>query len=545
MVQIFNPKREKVFEKEFTTDEFGGLDGEFPLPKGTALGVYQLLVVNHGGGSFRVEEYKKPEFDVKIEAPKEPVSLGEKITAAIQAKYFFGAPVTKARVKYKVLRTSYSAAWHPPAPWDWFYGKGYWWFASDYAWYPGWRNWGCSRPVQAWWGRAQQPPEVVIENEVPIGADGTVKVEIDTLAAKELHGDADHQYSITAEVVDESRRTIVGTGKVLVARKPFRVFAWVDRGHYRVGDDVEARFEAHTLDQKPVEGTGVLKLFSITYNDKSEPVEKLIETWNLDTDAQGQARQQFRAAQKGQYRLSYTVTDTKEHAIEGGYVFVVRGDNFDGHEFRFNDIELVTDKREYAPGEKVKLMINTNRAGGAVLLFLRPANGVYLAPKLILLAGKSTIEDVAVVQKDMPNFFIEAMTIASGKLHTEVREVVVPPEKRVLNVAVLPSQEEYKPGAEAKVKLQLTDASGKPFVGSTVLSIYDKSVEYISGGSNVPEIREFFWKWRRAHYPQTESTLDRWFYNLLKNGELAMSNLGIFGEELLQDGDESTDGRKG
>src|SRR5262249_41091585 len=149
------------------------------------------------------------------------------------------------------------------------------------------------------------------------------------------------------------------------------------------------------------------------------------------------------------------------------------------------------------PGDTVRLLINTNRAGGAVALFLRPASGVYLPPKIIRLDGKSTVQDVAVVQQDMPNFFIEALTIASGKLHTEVREVVVPPERRVLNVAVLPSREEYRPGAPAKVKLQLTDAAGKPIVGSTVLSIYDKSLEYISGGSNVAEIREFFWKWRR------------------------------------------------
>ena len=534
-VQINNPKGEKVFEKALTTDEFGGLDGEFPLAKGTALGVYSLMIVNHGGGSFRVEEYKKPEFDVRVDAPKEPVSLGEKITATIQAKYFFGAPVTKAKVKYKVLRSNYSATWHPPGIWDWFYGRGYWWFAYDYGWYPGWRNWGCVRPIQAWWGRAQQPPEVIVETEVPVGADGTVKVEIDTLPAKELHGDSDHQYSITAEVVDESRRTIVGTGKVLVARKPFKVFSWVDRGHYRAGDDVTAQFQAQTLDQKPVTGKGVLKLFSITYDAKNAPVEKVVEQWNLDTDAQGSARQQFRAAEKGQYRLSYTVTDAKDHAIEGGYVFVVRGDTFDGREFRFNDIELVTDKREYAPGETVKLMINTNRANGAVALFLRPSNGVYLPPKIIRLDGKSTVEEVAVVQKDMPNFFIEAFTIAAGKIHTELREVIVPPEKRVLNVAVLPSQEEYLPGAAAKVKVQLSDAAGKPFVGSTVLSIYDKSVEYISGGSNVPEIREFFWKWRRTHHPQTETTLDRWFYNLLKNGELAMATLGVFGDQVVEE----------
>src|SRR5438132_10533976 len=86
---------------------------------------------------------------------------------------------------------------------DWLYGRGYWWFASDYAWYPGWREWGCARPVPPWWGPGgYRPPEVVIENEVEIGPDGTVPVAIDTKPAKELHGDQDHQYAITAEVVD-------------------------------------------------------------------------------------------------------------------------------------------------------------------------------------------------------------------------------------------------------------------------------------------------------------------------------------------------------
>ncbi len=63
--------------------------------------------------------------------------------------------------------------------------------------------------------------------------------------------------------------------------------------------------------------------------------------------------------------------------------------------------------------------------------------------------------------------------------------------------------------------MKLTDAAGKPFVGSTVLSIFDKSVEYISGGSNVADIKEFFWKWRREHRPYVETNLDRWFANLV------------------------------
>src|SRR5581483_12007301 len=100
-----------------------------------------------------------------------------------------------------------------------------------YAWYPGFRSWGCLRPTPWWWPVHHEPPELVAEQEVEIGPDGTVSIEIDTLPAKELHGDQDHSYQITAEVTDESRRTIVGTGSVLVARDPFRVTVWVDRGY--------------------------------------------------------------------------------------------------------------------------------------------------------------------------------------------------------------------------------------------------------------------------------------------------------------------------
>ena len=542
-VRINDPRGQKVFEKQYKTDAWGGLQGEYALPKDAMLGRYRIYTTNHhGGSSFRVEEYKKPEFEVSVEAPKLPVMLGEKITATIQAKYFFGAPVTKAKVKYKVMRSDYSASWYPVAPWDWFYGPGYWWYAYDYTWYPGWYEWGCKRPRFVWWrwGWRRNPPEVVMENEVKIGADGTVKIEIDTGIAKELHGDTDHKYEITAEIVDESRRTIVGTGSVMVARKPFKVYGWVDRGHYRIGDVIHADFNAQTLDNRPVKGKGKLRLLRITYKD-NEPVEDVVQKWDLDTDDEGRATKQMKAHKAGQYRLSYKVTDAKNHTIEGGYVFIIAGQGFDGGDFRFNDIELVTNKREYNPGEKVKLRVNTNRIGSTVLLFVRPSNGVYLPPKVIRMKGKSVEEEILITKKDMPNFFVEAITISGGKLYTDMREVIVPPEKRVLKVEVRPSKKKYKPGEKATVKVKLTDFSGEPFVGSMVAAIYDKSVEYISGGSNVPEIKAFFWKWRRSHYARTEHTLARRFGDLTP----AMRYLGVFGATVVEEGfdeDKKSDG---
>ncbi|MFH0939355.1 MAG: alpha-2-macroglobulin family protein, partial [Planctomycetota bacterium] len=539
-----------IFEKSFTTDAYGGLDGELLLPKDATLGQYQIQIPNRGGsaGSFRVEEYKKPEFEVKIVAPTEPIMLGEKISATITGKYYFGAPVTEAKVKYKVLRYDYSANWYPRGLWDWFYEPGYWWFAYDYAWYPGWRDWGCKRPICWWWGRSFAPPEVVIENEVPIGPDGTLKVDIDTALAKVTRGHTDHKYEITAEITDQSRRTIVGIGNVMVARKPFKVYAWLNRGHYRLGDVIEAHFSAQTLDNKPVKGKGVLKLFKITYDKDNKPVETVAQEWPLDTNEEGAARQQLKATKTGQYRISYKVTDDKQREIEGGYVFCITGEGFDGSQFRFNDIELMTDKREYKPGDNLQLMINTNRAASTVLLFVRPANGVYLAPKMLRMKGKSLLEQIEIAKKDMPNFFIEAVTVANGRIFSEMREVVVPPESRVLNVEVLPSAKEYKPGEQAKVKVKLTDITGKPIAGSSVITVYDKSVEYISGGSNVPEIKSFFWKWRRQHQPHIESNLQINSQNLRRRDDPTMSFLGVFGgmNDLIDaDGAVLLDERKG
>ena len=542
-VEIHNPKGEKILEKAFSSDAYGGIEGELDLPADAMLGVYRLAIVRRGGGSFRVEEYKKPEFEVTVDAPAEPVMLGQRIEATIKAKYYFGSPVTNAKVKYKVTRTKRAERWYPLGPWDWLYGAGYWWFAADYEWYPGWRDWGCWRPLPFWMPASRQPPEVIADREAPIGPDGTVKVEIDTAPTKALYPNDDHQYTITAEVVDQSRRTIVGSGQVLVGRKPFAVTVWTGRGYYRAGDTVQVRVAARRLDGKRVQGQGKLELLAIRYQD-GKPVETAVERWDLATNEEGAARMQVRAAQAGQYRLAYTLADAQGQSVTGGYVFSVMGAGSD-EQFRFNALELIPDKAEYQPDEKVRLLVNAARRNGTVLLFVRPSNGVYLPPQILRLEGKSRVQEITVAKKDMPNFFVEALTIADGRVHSEVKEIIVPPEKRVLNVTVEPSQDSYRPGQDATVRLRLTDFHGQPFVGSTVVAIYDKSVEYVSGGSNVPDIKAFFWKWRRRHNPQTESSLQRGGGNIDQPDKPGMSDVGVFGHEMMAEVGAGFNGRGG
>ena len=165
--------------------------------------------------------------------------LGEKIEATITAKYYFGSPVTKAKVKYKINRTTHSEQWYPCGTVGLVLRPGLLVVRLRLHVVSGLARLGLLRGRCRSGGRGPiSRPSWWPISEVSVGPDGTVKVQIDTGVAKAIHRDQDHSYSITAEVIDESRRTIVGSGTVLVARKPFTVYAWVDRGYYRIGDTI-------------------------------------------------------------------------------------------------------------------------------------------------------------------------------------------------------------------------------------------------------------------------------------------------------------------
>ncbi|MDR1925177.1 MAG: hypothetical protein LBQ66_12470, partial [Planctomycetaceae bacterium] len=136
--KIYDPQGKIFLEKNnVKLDDYGGMTATFNLPKKAALGSYRINFmspidnrhIDHGGAYFRVEEYKKPEYEVMIDSPVEPMTLGDKFNVKISAKYFFGSPVTEATVRYKVLRNRVDMSWYPVRLWDWFYGNGYSWFA--------------------------------------------------------------------------------------------------------------------------------------------------------------------------------------------------------------------------------------------------------------------------------------------------------------------------------------------------------------------------------------------------------------------------------
>src|SRR5690606_23801376 len=155
-------------------------------------------------------------------------------------------------------------------------------------------------------------------------------------------------------------------------------------------------------------------------------------------------------------RVTYILQNKQGNQIEGSYVFSVIGDarELKDGDYRFHELELIPDKKQYAPGEIVRLMINSNNEDANILLFLRPQGGVDDDRKLINLKGKSAFVEIAVATTDMRNLFVEAVTIIDGEVYTEVKEIIIPPAERVLNVELTPNKTEFLPGEKATMEVK-------------------------------------------------------------------------------------------
>ena len=103
VVKLMDADHREVSKQEVKTDEFGTFQGMFELPKSGKMGVYRLQT-DRGSATFRVEEYKRPTFDVKFDEVKTAYRAGDSIRVTGVARTFAGAPVQGAKVSYRVVR---------------------------------------------------------------------------------------------------------------------------------------------------------------------------------------------------------------------------------------------------------------------------------------------------------------------------------------------------------------------------------------------------------------------------------------------------------
>lgn len=481
-------------------DDFGGVEFKWTSDASSKLGAYFIIIESsyQQVNGFRIEEYKKPEYEIKLDVPEKTFKLGDKIPVTINVDYYFGGPVTDAELEINVKRSGFNSIIWPVYRWDWLYGSAeYWWFYDNYYWHPAWRKCGCIKPG-FFGGFRDGGQEVVLTTKGTVGENGTYEFVIDTEPAKLMLGDRDHRYEISVTARDKSRRTISSTKSVVVPCKPFNLCVYGEHGFYKTGENAEFKCQAKTADGKPVKGKGKVSVFQIFRNDAGDISEKTLSQENADTDVNGMASYMFVPEKQGQYRIEWTVEDVSGQTADGTCIFNVLGAASELH--KYNGLELIPQLKEYAPGQALELMVNTDQPDSTVMLFVRPSHGICPRPQIIRMKGQSEIIIIPIVESDQPNFYVEAYTLYDGILHTAMRNIAVPPADKILNVQI-ESVDELKPGATNTVKIHVTDMNGKPVHGRLALAAYDRSIDYFAGNAKRP-FHEI-WNWRRYHHMNT------------------------------------------
>src|SRR6185437_4537787 len=406
----------QVFSTGATVSSFGTIHGDFPLAQDATLGYYSITVkYGEGGfygmnGGFNVEEYKKPEYEVRITPDKGRVLQGETATATIEAKYFFGEPVAGADVHSVVPRSPY---W-----------SGLFEYDDDFDDYDGYYGDG------GYYGQSSDQPEYdyggqqLSEQTGKLDANGRLKITIPT-TVNEHKGD--FRYRIEARVTDASRREIAGFNSVVATYGSFHMGAQTDKYMYQPGDTIRVTTVAKDYDDKPVETAFHAELVRHDYRNREDTV---LETKDGKTDKNGQAMVQFASAKAGGTNIKITAKTPEGREIETQtWLWVAGGEGWWWNQDT-SRVQIVADKKSYKPGETAHLALMTNLPNVSQTHLLVTTEGRTIQSKRVVTAsGASTMVDIPITSENQPNVYVSVTFVNDNTLYTGSKNLNVPAEQ--------------------------------------------------------------------------------------------------------------------
>ena len=535
-VQITGPERTPLLSQTFTLNQYGSFSGAYEVPPEASLGYYSIratldgrMVGMHG---FRVGEYRKPEFEVKVAVERGQYLQGESLRASVNARYYFGAPVSGGKVSFHVFRARYI----PPFWMDYFEGEG--------------GDEGGGEETDSEYGRRYySPPEQVHQSEATLDADGKAQIELPTEIDP---GRQNFVYHVQAEVTDAGDRQVSGAGYAQVLYSDLGVFGQTDRYVYKPAETVETTFRALDQQGKPQRARLEVTLLRHQWiTNRSQNVE--LRKAAVDTDASGIARFSFQPDTPGSFIVRGETKDTRGRVVRGEVWCWVSGRDFafGGEGYGMSRIRMIPDKKKYKPGDTARVLLSLPESGkpergspgsgapesGTHLLITTEGRQVYSA-WVAKADSPSLTVDVPITPQLSPNFYLAVAYVKNNRLYEASQNINVPSDEKKLSVEISSDQSQYRPGQPAAYTVLTRDAAGRPVSAEVSLGVVDEAI-YAIQPENAADIYRFFFPTRYSRVI-TRYSRDYYFYGY--SGEKRMQL--VFARRPYQLADFKAEGEK-
>lgn len=467
-VSVRDARNNVVSTASLSPSHFGTISGSFTLADEPSLGEYQLELLLDGDTyrqSFKVEEYRKPEYAVTVSTEDSYYVSGDLITVTVAADYYFGQPVAEASVDFVLYKRSNS------------YGSNY----------PAWRTTGTTDEQGRW---------VTVINSAD-------------------YASRDSTFTFKATVSDESNLESQGESRVPVYYTEYGLTTSLDKYGYEPGESISVTLRAEGRDGSPVVGEP-LSVSALSWRNGSyQEVTSTLGT----TDELGEARVAFQIPTTGWYRLEAQGRDERGRTVTArNWFWVYRHDWGWGYEYEAEDeITISADKDSYAPGEIAQLLVRSPVTGTALLSLERGRTHdqypIFLSDTVTLLSlpieaeyAPNVFATISIFQPGWePEGWYGEESTPEGRLLLDSTELVVPVTDKTLQVELVPDKTTYQPRDDVTFSVQVKDERGNPVVAEVSLGLVDEAIYALSEELSA-DIHETFYG-PRAHSVVTYDSL--------------------------------------
>ena len=503
-VVVHDSQGNNLYEDRLPLNDFGSFFGELTLGDEAALGNYYIEAMTeepsfYVGESFQVAEYRKPEFLVDVVTDRDSYIQGDTVAVNVEASYFFGGPLRDAEVRWSLLRQNYHFHWD----------GGGWWDFNDLD----LEDW--QRPATAFGelvsqGRARTDSEGRLAFQIPANISDKRMSQVFTIEASVVDAN-DQEVSARASAIVHKGLFYVGLqpqGYVGSAGKEMSVnVVTVDPGGDTVaGVGLDVAFYEHrwfTVQERDPDGR-------LRWVSKAE--DTLVAETEVVTDGDGRAVASFVPEKGGAYRVRATGRDQRGNEVSASTYLWVSSRDFTPWPRANNDrIELVPDKKSYAPGDMANILVPSPYQGETKAL-LTIERGHIMEYRVLTLRSNSEQVAIPITSQHVPNVYVsvfiikgqdETNPLASFKLGYV--SLPVSPQEKEMRITLSPDRDTYRPGDTAAYDVRVTDQAGNGVTAELSLALIDLSVLTLSGDQG-PDLMDRFYR-ERGLGIQTASTL--------------------------------------